>query len=93
MIFTANFEGTPLSTGRSESLLIMQSIQAASLDYFYKVELKVAPSLKEHMAVFTTQQKQRSRRGDTNGDTRYLDKISKNSSKLTKSFFFLDIFS
>lgn len=60
MTFTAIFEGSPLSTGRTESLLIMQSIQAASLDYFYKIEVKVAPSLKEHMAVFPTQRKKRS---------------------------------
>lgn len=65
MTFSDNFEGTPLSTGRSESLLTMQSIKAASLDYFYMIEVKVAPSLKEHMAVFPTWRKQRSQKGGT----------------------------
>lgn len=76
MTFSANFEGTLLSTGRSESLLTMQSIQAASLDYFYMIEVKVAPSLKEHMAVFPTRRKQRSQVA-RNGDTRYLEKLQK----------------
>lgn len=90
MTFTANFEGTPLSTGRSESLLIIQNVQAASLDSLYKREVKVASSLKEHMAVFPTQRKQRSWRGGTGGDTGIWISC-KNSSKHTKSFFFLDI--
>lgn len=91
MTFTADFEGTPLSTGRSESLLIMQSVQTASLDSLYKMVVKVAPSLKEHMAVFPTQRKQRSWRDGTGGNTGIWIGC-KNSSKPTKSFFFLDIF-
>lgn len=64
MIFIANFEGTPLSTGRSESLLIVQSLQVASSDYFYKIEIKMAPSSRSiWLAVFPTQRKQRSRKG------------------------------
>lgn len=75
MTFTAIFEGSPLSTGRTESLLIMQSIQAASLDYFYKIEVKVAPSLKEHMAVFPTQRKKDHGAVALGRDTRFLDKL------------------
>lgn len=74
MTFTADFEGTPLSTERSESLLIMQSVQTASLDSLYKMVVKVAPSLKEHMAVFPTQRKQILERRHWRGHW-YLDRL------------------
>lgn len=75
MTFTAHFEGSPLSTGRSKSLLIMQSIEAASLDYFYKIELRWHLPSGNTELCFQLRENKDHREAALSGDTRYLDKL------------------